>query len=57
MTSLDVGRFPAELVRLHQTALRVLIAQLGGDRGVCIACGTNWPCERAKLAAWTLEVM
>lgn len=42
MTRLDADRLPAGLVRLHQTALGVLIAHLRDDRGICIACGTNW---------------
>jgi hypothetical protein len=55
VTDMIVDRFPAVLVQLHQTALRVLKVHIRGDTGACLLYGAHWPCERAMLAAWSLR--
>jgi hypothetical protein len=53
---LDSECFPAELIRLRQTALALLTAHIRDGQGACVVCGVYWPCELARRAAWTLEV-
>jgi hypothetical protein len=47
--------FPAELRRLLATASRELNRHVRDSRARCRACHHAWPCERAQLAAATLE--
>jgi hypothetical protein len=44
---------PPELIRLLGTA-RVIDEHVN-DHGNCVACGSNWPCQRAQLAEFALS--
>lgn len=41
---------------LRATAIRELHAHRGRG-GVCVSCGAQWPCERARLAEHNLAVL
>jgi hypothetical protein len=45
-----------ELAQLLATA-RTEIDRHLNDAGVCACCRMEWPCQRACLAAFTLEVL
>jgi len=47
---------PPELAQLLATARRE-IDQHVNDSGACVCCREQWPCQRASLAAFTLEAM
>ncbi len=48
--------FPPELARLLATAERE-ITEHGNDHGLCVVCGSAFPCERAELAAFALDAV
>jgi len=45
---------PPVLVRLLGTARRVIDEHVN-DHGNCAACGSCWPCQRARLAEFALS--
>jgi hypothetical protein len=47
---------PPELMHLLDAAQRVIDQHLN-DHGNCAACGSNWPCQRAQLAEFTLGAL
>jgi hypothetical protein len=47
---------PPELARLLATA-RKEITEHGNDHGLCVVCGSAFPCERAELAAFALDAV
>lgn len=47
---------PPELAHLLATA-RQELARHVRDHDRCAACGDTWPCERAVLAAFTLDAL
>ncbi len=53
---LVAGVFPPELARLLATAQRE-ITEHGNDHGLCVVCGSAFPCERAELAAFALDAV
>jgi hypothetical protein len=46
-----------ELLVLLATAQRELDRHVSDDSQHCQACQAAWPCERAQLAAFTLEAL
>jgi hypothetical protein len=48
--------FPPELERLCRTAAVVLHEHVEAD-GLCVVCGSVWPCELAQLAERNLAVL
>ena len=42
--------FPSELRQLTATAIEVLDTHVADERGWCVHCGTQAPCEPAQLA-------
>jgi len=63
MAKTDIGRpssgsdvFPPELARLLATAQKEITAH-GNDHGLCVVCGSAFPCERAELAAFALDAV
>jgi hypothetical protein len=49
-------RFPPELVYLLRTAQQV-ITEHANDCGICSCCGSMWPCQRGRLAEFTLGAL
>ncbi len=47
---------PPELARLLATAQKE-ITEHGNDHGLCAVCGSAFPCQRAELAAFTLDAV
>jgi hypothetical protein len=48
--------FPPELVHLLGTAANVIDQHLN-DCGHCVDCGAVWPCQRSRLAEFTLAAL
>ena len=48
--------FPPELARLLATAQKEIIEH-GNDHGLCVVCGSAFPCPRAELAAFALDAV
>jgi hypothetical protein len=48
--------FPLVLQKLLAAARQELTAHRNAN-GLCVACGTAFPCERCCLAAFTLEAV
>lgn len=53
MTSLHTDSYTPELLALLATATEEIDLHID-DRGLCAACGSAWPCERARLAEHAL---
>ncbi|HEY7144493.1 MAG TPA: hypothetical protein VH637_09615 [Streptosporangiaceae bacterium] len=47
---------PPELMHLLGAARRA-IDQHVNDHGSCVACGSSWPCQRARLAEFALGAL
>jgi hypothetical protein len=48
--------FPPEFMHLLGTARRVIDRHVN-DHGICAACGSIWPCQRAQLADFALAAV
>jgi hypothetical protein len=56
VTAATSDRLLPELERLRSTAIHELDTHVrDGER--CGQCGTPWPCQRAELAAFTLDAV
>lgn len=52
---LDVLVAPDPLDTLHTNALRVILEH-AKDHGLCLICGSTWPCASASLAEHNLAL-
>jgi len=55
-TVLDHEPLSPELERLHGLAT-VVLNEHRHDHGLCVVCGSAWPCERVQLAEHNLAVL
>jgi hypothetical protein len=46
-------RFPPEVRQLLSTATRIIDEHVS-EHGLCVICGSAWPCERAVVAEHNL---
>ena len=51
-----VDRYPSEFAHLCAVATREINEHVSDD-GLCVICGSVWPCERAVLAEHNLAVL
>lgn len=55
MTTPATDRFPPEVMQLLVLATSVMNEHVN-EQGLCVICGSAWPCERAVLAEHNLAV-